>query len=285
MSTGRVASAIEGDKPYQLKARAALPLLVRQARAQAKIYYSELADELGMPNPRNLNYPLGSIGTTLEDLSEKWDEHIPPLQCVVVNKSQNLPGEGFAWFVRDQADWLDLSLRERRIFADGVLNEIFMFTRWHEVLEELGLEPAEDDLESVVADAVAARGAGGEGPEHEALKRFVAENPQLVGLPASAAPGRLEYPLPSGDCVDVYFETGERRLGVEVKSAISDSGDIGRGLFQCVKYRAVLRASVVVEDAEHDADAVLVLGSALNEDQRRAKRRLGLRVIENVTPQ
>ena len=60
--TAKKASHMQGDKPYQKYACAALPLLVRQAKARKPITYGSLAKELGMPNPRHLNYPLGSIG-------------------------------------------------------------------------------------------------------------------------------------------------------------------------------------------------------------------------------
>ena len=66
METAKTAQPISGDKLYQERARRALPLLVRQAQAHAKIYYLDLALELGMPNPRNLNYVLGSIGQALQ---------------------------------------------------------------------------------------------------------------------------------------------------------------------------------------------------------------------------
>jgi hypothetical protein len=67
-TTAQIAEPIAGDKLYQHRARLALPLLVRQAEAGKPIIYSDLAEELGMPNPRNLNYPLGSIGSTIENL-------------------------------------------------------------------------------------------------------------------------------------------------------------------------------------------------------------------------
>jgi len=62
METAKIAGPISGKRLYQERARAALPLLVRQGHAESPIYYSELAVELGMPNPRNLNFVLGSIG-------------------------------------------------------------------------------------------------------------------------------------------------------------------------------------------------------------------------------
>ena len=66
MTTAMAATPLSGDKLYQERARAALPLLVRQAEAATPIFYSSLARELGMPNPRNLNYVLGCIGQTLQ---------------------------------------------------------------------------------------------------------------------------------------------------------------------------------------------------------------------------
>lgn len=65
MDTAKIAKPISGDKLYQERARATLPLLVRQAHAGSPIRYGELAAELGMPNPRNLNYVLGSIGKAM----------------------------------------------------------------------------------------------------------------------------------------------------------------------------------------------------------------------------
>lgn len=61
---------LQGDKLYQQRARLALPYLVRQAKANKKIYYSDLAHEVDMPNARNLNYVLGEIGTALESLAK-----------------------------------------------------------------------------------------------------------------------------------------------------------------------------------------------------------------------
>ncbi len=99
MSTAIISEPISGTKAYQVRAREALPLLVRQAEAGAPIFYSDLAEELGMPNPRNLNYVLGSIGQSLELLSKVWKVKVPPIQCLVVNKSTGLPGEGIGWFL------------------------------------------------------------------------------------------------------------------------------------------------------------------------------------------
>ena len=49
---------------------------------------------MGMDNPRNLNYVLGSVGMRLEDLGKLWSEEIPPIQALVVRKDSSVPGVG-----------------------------------------------------------------------------------------------------------------------------------------------------------------------------------------------
>ena len=90
---------MQGDKLYHKCAREALPLLVRQAKAGEPITYESLAKKLSMPNARNLNYPLGYIGTSLQRLGEEWKQHIPQIQTLVVNKNTRLPGLGIGEFL------------------------------------------------------------------------------------------------------------------------------------------------------------------------------------------
>ena len=114
MSTAKIVEPMSGDKLYQVRARAALPLLVRQAEAGIPIFYSNLAEELGIPNPRNLNFVLGSIGQTMERLSKAWNIKVPLIQCLVVNKTTGLPGEGIGWFLVKKEDYAKLPLRQQR---------------------------------------------------------------------------------------------------------------------------------------------------------------------------
>lgn len=281
METARIARPLDGDDLYQQRARVALPLLVRLAHARVKTYYSDLAAELGMPNPRNLNYPLGSIGTAIEELSREWGEKIPAIQCLVVNKDTDLPGEGIGWFVRDKGEFRSLPRRKQQAIVDGVQAEVFAYPRWNEVLAAFGLEPVQKSYEREIADAARYQG-GGESELHKALKAFVAANPGIVGVSSRAGMGRQEHPLPSGDTVDVFFSYRAIRTAVEVKSRISPPADIVRGLYQCVKYRAVLNACVVAENSEDTVEVALVLESSLPKDLADLRSRLDVTVVENV---
>jgi hypothetical protein len=70
-----------------------------------------------MANERNLNHVLGYIGRGLESLSRDWDEEIPPIQCLVINKRDRLPGEGIGWFGIDTLKFRKLH-KKRTTTAD-----------------------------------------------------------------------------------------------------------------------------------------------------------------------
>lgn len=282
-TTAKIASPLGGDKLYQERARAALPLLIRQAAAAKPIFYSALAEELGMPNPRNLNYVLGSIGQAMVRLSKKWKTKVPPIQCLVVNKATGLPGEGIGWFLIKKEDFGKLPLRRRREIVQAELQHIYAYPHWGEVLEELELDPAKIDFTNEVIKAAGGFG-GGESAAHKCLKEYVAKNPHLVGLPKSTAEGTTEYGLPSGDFLDVSFKNNKSWVAVEVKSKLSDHADIVRGIFQCVKYQAVLDAVLLSESKSQDAHAILALEAMLPAHLRPLCNLLGVEVIDGLNP-
>lgn len=282
-TTSEIAASLDGDKLYQERARAALPLLVRQAMAAKPIFYSALAEELGMPNPRNLNYVLGSIGQALLKLSKKWKTKIPPIQCLVVNKTTGLPGEGIDGFLITKENFGKLPLRRRREIVQVELQHIYAYPHWGKVLTELELDPTEIDYTNEVVNASKKLG-GGESVSHKRLKEYVANNPHVVGLPKTTPTGITEYRLPSGDSLDISFQSKKAWLAVEVKSKISDEADIARGIFQCVKYRAVLDAVLLSESKVKDANAILVLESKLPTHLLALCNLLSVEVIDGVNP-
>ncbi len=284
MSTASISEPISGDKLYQERARAAFPLLVRQAQAGVPIYYSDLAEELEMPNARNLNYVLGSIGQSLELLSKEWKEKVPPIQCLVVNKSTGLPGEGIGWFLVKKEDFASLPLRQQRAIVEAELQGVFTYPRWEKVLEFFSLEPTLADFAPIVSKASGGGFGGGESKHHKALKEYVAKNPEAIGLKASTPIGITEQPLPSGDSLDVSFFNRKCWVAAEVKSAISSEADIVRGLFQCVKYRAVMEAVQVSEARAQNARALLVLESTFPQSLVPLRNILGVEVVEGVSP-
>ncbi len=69
--------------------------------------------------------------------------------------------------------------------------------------------------------------------------------------------GKNEHQLSSGDRLDAYFDNGRLRLAVEVKASHASDDEIMRGVYQCIKYRAVLRAEQQALRRAPNGDAVL----------------------------
>jgi hypothetical protein len=287
---------ILGKELYQKRAAKALPILVKQGDLRKEITYGALAEEIGMPNPRNLNDVLDCIGISLHELSNTWGETIPPIQTAVVNKGTGLPSEGIGWLFEGKArkkfDLLPVKERKRLLHMKWA--QIYDYPRWQEVLSALGLKPLQSTDQKIVIAAAkigATResrgstfGPGGESAAHKKLKNYVAEHPEILGLPASVAPGCKEAALPSGDRLDVLFTHGHDYIGIEVKSSLSSVEDITRGIFQCVKYCAVIEAEQASKGVPQSARALLVLQEKLPESLIGLRNRLGVEVYDQIAP-
>ncbi len=235
-----------------------------------------------MPNARNLNYVLGSIGQSIIIVGKEWQLEVPPIQCLVVNKNSGLPGEGISEFLGTLSDYRKLTRRQRRQVLDVELAKIYGFSKWAGVLEFFGLSPAEIDFGGLV-DQAQKRGAG-ESEAHRVLKAYVARQPQIIGLPSFGSPGEQEYALPSGDFVDVFFENRSEHIGVEVKPMLADEGDVTRGIYQCIKYQAVLEAMQSARGRAKNVRTVLVLAGLLPKRLMALKNLLGVEVIDGIVP-
>ena len=273
-----------GDGLYQRRARKALPILIRQAGSKKPIFYADLAAELEMPNPRNLNFVLGCVGTTLQELgaSQSRFGEIPHIQSLVVNQDKKLPGTGFEGFLAERApNYARLTRTEKRAYLEGYWLESFAYPYWQAVLEALKLPKASGSAIAAIEQAKRGSGGGGEGPEHLALKKHVQKNPACVGFRRGSV-GALEAPLPSGDKIDVFFSSNDRLLAVEVKSSISNEADLVRGLFQCVKYRSVMMAEQAFRGNAVEIDALLVVGREFPESLNPLRNSLGVTVKEVI---
>lgn len=269
-----------GDQLFQQRARSAFPILVRQALATTPVTYEDLARELQMPNPRNLNFVLGCVGRSLQILEQQWGESIPPLQSLVINKNTRIPGEGIDWFIEDLKNYRRQSRQQRERIIHAKLQAVYAYQYWNEVLRTLGLQRLPVTSPALLAEA--SRRGGGEGEEHKRLKAFVAEHPELLNLRGAIGITEIEHRLPSGDSLDVFFARGKEVIGVEVKPSTSDEADIVRGLYQCIKYKAVLQARQSAELKPQNARTFLVLGGALPQALIALKNTLGVSVVENV---
>lgn len=273
------AQPFPGPKLYQRRAEVALPLLVRQAQAHEPIPYQALAREMGMKNPRNLNYVLGSVGHTLRLLEQRTGWKIPPIQTIVVNKHTDMPGSGGQWFAMGDK-YATFDTATRRLRVEQRHQETFAYAEWPKVLSELNLTPVDLSFEMVFTAAAASGRGGGESERHKALKEEVRLNPHLAGFGLLAGPGTSEYALPSGDWLDVCFETDELLAAVEVKTIASSDADLTRGLFQCIKYPAVMEKMVALRRTGQRVSCRLLVEGRLPPALLPIKNALGINVVE-----
>lgn len=217
-------------------------------------------------------------------LGEKWGIKIPPLQCLVINKNLELPGEGIDYFLADKIDFKNKTNQQRRILIQLLLDDVFSFDRWDQVLSNYGLP--EDKSNYFVRNKGIiyshSYGKGGESNEHKVLKDYVLKNPSIVGI-KSKVDSVIEYPLPTQDTIDVVFKGKDEIIGVEVKSIISDDNDIIRGMFQCIKYQALLEAEQKIQGNQVNIRMVLAIGGVLIKDLIEIKNTLGIEVVESIT--
>lgn len=121
---------------------------------------------------------------------------------------------------------------------------------WFELTDagRLGLRMSEDKAPEAMALEQGGEaedvffGGGGEGDRHRALRLWVLGNPRILMPLLADAEAETEYLLPSADRVDVLYRGAATVVALEVKSLDSNEADLSRGIFQCVKYRAVLAA-------------------------------------------
>ena len=291
--TAKIANSdlLAREKLYQKRARLALPHLVRQAKAGRTIYYSDLIKEINISNlrnlnyrkisnPKNLNYVLVAIGNALKFLGEQTKTEIPPIQCVVINKATKLPGEGgIVWFI-SPTDFGKLNNTQKQRVVAAQLTKIYTFQDWDWVLQQLELDPVPTNLDDELKEA--RNGRGGESEQHRKFKAFISKNPSVLGLSADLANGQQEYSRPSADTVDVLFTDKDLKVGVEVKSSISKTADILRGLFQCVKYKHLIEAEQTVNDEFPNSRIILALQGKFPDELTLVKNLLGIEVIDEI---
>ena len=268
---------------YKEWAMKMIPVLVRWAQSSwdKPHYYSQLSKAVGLKTSQ-IGGIMGTIQDILDDVKEQtgWKD-IPPLNGLVQSKETNLPSDGFDYIVPDYS---------KRSFASkkgGVhkLNEKAHKYEWARVLDFLNLKPAiifeKEDLAKL--NDSSNHGYGGEGKEHKAIKEYIKTHPEAVAL-KNIIKSATEYDLPSGDRLDVYFESKKNiHYAIEVKPKFSPEGDIIRGIFQCVKYKVVMDAARVLDNGNYDNEVLLVVAGQLSETAKLLANDLNISFIDNFS--
>ena len=248
--------------------------------------YGAVAKSVGYPAPHVGNLFGSNIGLTLGTMGHMFDgliidgERVPMLQALVVNSLSKLPSDGLKEF---NATYPLLTKEKKKDFVQAEYRKIFEFgERWDEVLNRLGIAQSKKSVKGAKKPGGLYNPYGSEGsPEHRALRDYIAANPSRIGLSINTV-GITEYPLKSGDSIDVVFEDGRSIVAVEVKSERSGNDDIERGLYQCIKYAEILKAEDRVEKKHRNITCVLVLADSFPFKLKKVRNILGVTVHEKI---
>lgn len=254
------------------------------------ITYSNLAKSINYPEPLTGNIFGSNIGRTLGVMGHffdkikinGWNDRIPFIQALVVSKNEGLPSDGLKEF---NDAYPSMSKEKKLDFVQHEYQKIFQFgNRWDFILKDLGIEIDSFNFENESKNTNLYNPYGSEGsPEHRKLCEYIKNNPGILYLPNELA-GIREYPLKSGDKIDVVFITNDMITAVEVKSIKSGYDDLERGLYQCIKYQATLIAEEKVNKTNRKIRCYLVIESELPDYLKKVNEILKINILENVSP-
>ena len=122
---------------------------------------------------------------------------------------------------------------------------------------------------------------------HDTFGHEIKPRKDLYGTVAGGVAQALEWlsdqweepipPLRSGDRLDAHFDNGRHRLAVEVKTSKCSEDELQRGVYQAVKYRAIVRAEQKAVRHVPNGEAVLVCTRSPNAETRALIKRLQVR--------
>lgn len=277
----------------------ALPILLWAAKKGLRITYKQLANELYLRhgedikgNLRLYGRPAGRIGTSLNMLCDEWGEDIPPINAIVVNAQSKLPGDGANYyikrFLKNKSKQFNAKMNNMGL-AEEVMNAVWNYTEWDKVARYYGikrLQPVSVLLENKAENApidlppmLKQQGGYPESKQHQTLKKWAVNNPKFFFHFGNFSKGENEVKLRSGDSLDAYLENNDTRLAIEVKASNAAASEVFRGIFQCVKYRATLRAMQLADSEPTNAQAVLLITFKPPSEALRLAKRLGLKIM------
>jgi hypothetical protein len=217
---------------------------------------------------------IGFVAGELMDRIRAVDQDAPLINVLVVNQTDGLPSKGAGSFMATKfkdrrlnaKNYKELYPSKWREHFERAAAEVYAYSpnAWADLYERTFgapltrkmIETERDKRQSGNEDDFGTGsgkyGAGGEGEHHKALRLWVTDNPGKVARGFSLARTETEFNLDSGDRIDTVYHLPDRTIVLEVKSRISNEVDLRRGVFQCIKYRAVktamdIRTEVPVE--------------------------------------
>ena len=274
METNIIDSVIHTTRSQEL-VRQIIPILVEWAKhGKTDKTYGDLIHALGYSRYSGIGEQLGNVEKVLVKLREVTGEDIPTLNALV--QKNGIPSAGFK-FVR--SFYNSLTLQEKKSLVAGLNARAVNYTKWNWVLDQLGLQPTKIFTEKEL-EQLGTHYGGGEGEEHKSLKKYICQHPECLNY-KDVVFAETEHPLPSGDSLDVYFELSDgKHVAIEVKPSIAPDQDICRGVFQCVKYNAVMDALRKIECKGYEIEVLLVTAGKFSSQNKVLAEELDVKYVE-----
>ena len=264
--------------------------LIGAAGRDTTLAYSDAASRLEKECGFSPIFPalrMGKTAAALQHAIHGRDPFAPLLNVLLVQKGLGLPGSGAQDFLvarfpeeprlgEKDADEVHPEVWAR--YARLAIEEAHRYGGWEALYEQLFGPYVPDPFY-----APRRRAGGGEGANHKALREWLWKHPECVDRRLRDVDSKTEVDLLSGDRVDVVYRTKSQVTAIEVKSRDSNWPDLRRGIYQCVKYRAVMEAQEKEEKSARRVRALLVTEIPLPADLARIAERLDVPHRE-VTP-
>ena len=263
--------------------------LIAAAKAGSKLTYQEAKQRLEQEQDFDTIFTteIGVVAGTAMDNILEGEPSAPLLNVLLVRKDTGLPGRGAAGYLARRfpdEPWLnngeDPSKHQRWMdVVDRAARAVYAYTQWDHVYKRIYYDRLPDSKPTPSAEKDGLRyGRKGEGKNHKALRLWAQKNPSKICKRFHGARAETEYSLLSGDRVDVVYISQKGILAIEVKSEDSSPEDIRRGIYQCVKYQAVLRAMPIGRSSP--VESWLVTESDIGTDLKAEARILNVKCLQ-----
>ena len=191
------------------------------------------------------------VGTVMDDI---WNNYrrTPPINVFVVNQNEGFASKGAGyyaeqWLNQSEGWWQLLNKEQKQKATRQIWEDAKTFNKWDQIKRN-------DAIDVDIANHVKSRSCYkefegkdrrrlGQGPpessEHRRLKYFIYYNRNYVKITGYPEKSGVEYSFVTRDEADVVFYCSRYFHIIEVKSRISNEEDLKRGVYQCIKYRAL----------------------------------------------
>lgn len=195
-------------------------------------------------------------GAMMEDI-QVVEPSAPLLNVLLVRQSDRLPGDGAGSFMAKRFHMPELANENIRKdkpelwekYFHMAAHEVYAYENWAALYERVygtPYQPSTGPLAPYSLDAGTevdgSKYGGPEGENHRNLRLWAKGNPYILFPNLKSVRAETEQILKSADRVDVVYYAPDITIAIEVKSRDSNTLDIERGIYQCIKYRAVMQA-------------------------------------------